>query len=615
MFHVAADPLDRALEQIDCPVEQLVVIETSPEYPDNLIFQPVCDPQLFYQRYSDWLSRHLVLNELHNLRPFVELLQSDGFHPLFAANTAGLLQACQRWETPLRIADYQLYPFQTFSLNRALERARNGRDTAERFYFWNWSAGAGKSYCSGAGARALFDSGDIDLVIACTLSKLKENLRRTYERDAGLRAVINDHPKPEVRHRLYFDPDIDVFVMNYEKLRVDFDALEALTRGKRVLWILDEAHKLITDAAKNKARSAFDKLVAGCRATIWPMSATVVGGNPLRYRDVFALGGIKDNPLGTRQDFVARYADEVRDIPIRTRSGGRYTITKYSWNLARLQEVRHRVSDRTMAVRKTDPGVRQQFKGIDCLPLPIQASEATQSLFDVITDMAEQAKERGESLAPYYLMLRIAAINPEGLRYSEMPQAAELVDRHPLLINHRHSTKIEAVNDLLESIRESQDKAVLFCHWTTLGLLPLAKHLTVPHVLHYGTGQSARESQLAQDRFKTDPDITCFASSDAGTHGLNFQCARYVINVDPVYSYDDLAQRNARIDRADSHLDGLTAYVLITENSVEERVWAVCDERRRLAAAVQGTAEELSYGHSVRGEMDDLDYLIFGERN
>jgi hypothetical protein len=64
---------------------------------------------------------------------------------------------------------------------------------------------------------------------------------------------------------------------------------------------------------------------------------------------------------------------------------------------------------------------------------------------------------------------------------------------------------------------------VVFCHWTNLGLLPLAKHIAVPHVVHYGTGQTNRESQEAQDRFKADPDITCFASSDAGTHGLNFQ--------------------------------------------------------------------------------------------
>jgi SNF2 family DNA or RNA helicase len=211
-------------------------------------------------------------------------------------------------------------------------------------------------------------------------------------------------------------------------------------------------------------------------------------------------------------------------------------------------------------------------------------------------------------------MARIACINPAALRHSTIPEAAEILRERPDLLDAAHSAKIDILNALLDEIREAQDKAVVFCHWTELGLLQLAPHLTVPHVLHYGTGQSARESQAAQDRFKADPDITAFCSSDAGTHGLNLQCARYVINVDPTYSYDDLAQRNARIDRADSHLDGLTAYVLITEDSVEERVWDVCESRRQLAAAVQGTQEELSYGETnTHEENRNLEWLLFGE--
>ena len=78
-----------------------------------------------------------------------------------------------------------------------------------------------------------------------------------------------------------------------------------------------------------------------------------------------------------------------------------------------------------------------------------------------------------------------------------------------------------------------------------------------------------------------------------------------------MYSYDDLCQRNARIDRADSHLDGLTAYVMITEDSVvENRIWSVCEERRRLAEAVQGTREELTYGVEIMPEAGNIDWLI-----
>lgn len=595
---------------------RIILVEEHPDYHGYLQFEPLDAPArgLFYSQYQGWMSRHLILNELHLAHALQERLTGDGYYVFWTPSTAAIQADIERWTRPLEITGYTFRPFQTFSLNRALERARQGEDSPARFYFWNWSAGAGKSFCSGAAAKALLDSGDIDLVIACTLAKLKENLRRTFVYPARLDAVVNDGTKPK-RLRGYQE-DHQVFVMNYEKLWHDEEAISALVAGRRVLWVLDEGHKLITDNGQNKARQALDRMTQMCTATVWPMSATVVGGNPLRFRDVFSLDGRPArNPLSTKTDFIARYAERVNTVPVRTKNNRQFSFTTYDWDLTALQEVRHRVGDRTMAVRKTDPGVREQFKGISTLTTMVQATPPCRELLDLITDSARAAHRNGEGLATHYLLARIACINPGALSASASPEAASLLAERPDLIDAAHSAKIEVLNGLLEEIREAQDKAVVFCHWTELGLLRLAPHITVPHVLHYGTGQSARESQDAQDRFKADPNITAFCSSDAGTHGLNLQEARYVINVDPTYSYDDLAQRNARIDRADSHLDGLTAYVLITEDSVEERVWETCQQRRQLAAAVQGTQEELSYGeiNTHREESRNLEWLLFGE--
>ena len=93
------------------------------------------------------------------------------------------------------------------------------------------------------------------------------------------------------------------------------------------------------------------------------------------------------------------------------------------------------------------------------------------------------------------------------------------------------------------------------------------------------------------------------------------QCARYCIQIEPTYDYDLGIQRASRIDRSDSHLDGLTNYVLLCDDSVEERVWSVNQSRRELAAAVQGTQEVLSYGDADlarRSEAENLSWLIFG---
>ena len=84
-----------------------------------------------------------------------------------------------------------------------------------------------------------------------------------------------------------------------------------------------------------------------------------------------------------------------------------------------------------------------------------------------------------------------------------------------------------------------------------------------------------------------------------------------MINYDVPYSYDILTQRSNRIDRADSYLDGLTSYVYVTEDTVEERIWAQNNQRRELAAATLGTSEMLSYGDEKN--QNTLHHLIFGE--
>lgn len=621
-FDAVEDVEAAAIQMLDRGVEssKIVVFADHPEYPGYLHVEPL-DFEVrgaFYIEYRDWVSRHLVLNGLHLLDQFVATLHADGYAAIFTPSAKAMLEDHQRWSAPLAIEGYELRAFQNFGLNHVLERARKGATHGERFFFWNWSAGAGKSFCSGAAVKALIDAGDVDLVIACTLSKLKENLKRTWVNDAGLRVMINDHAKPAERRSRYGKEVLagtQAFVMNFEKLWVDFDALTEITAGRRVLFVLDEAHKVIAESGQNKARKALDKLVRGCEAIVWPMSATVVGGNPLRFRDVFSLDSYpRDNPLGSKQDFVDRYAEKVTSIPIKAKNGGQFTLTKYDWDLPELHEVRHRVGDRMMAVRKTEPGIKEQFKGIQCIPEWVPMTSELAEINEIITADARESREKGESRAPHYLAMRLAAINPAVLAFSDNEIAQKIWTEHRGLCVPTASNKIELLNDKLDSIREGQDKAVVFCHWTTLGILPLAPLIKVPLVLHFGTGQTNKDSQKAQDDFKANSDITCFLTSDAGTHGLNLQEARYVISIDPVYSYDDLTQRNSRIDRADSHLDGLTGYVFVTEGSVvEERIWQVCEARRQLAEAVQGTREELTYTggeQAAQPESASLDWLL-----
>ena len=53
-------------------------------------------------------------------------------------------------------------------------------------------------------------------------------------------------------------------------------------------------------------------------------------------------------------------------------SGRSFDLTYYDWDLSALTEIRHRVGGATQTVRKTDPGVRECFKGMATVLVPVQ---------------------------------------------------------------------------------------------------------------------------------------------------------------------------------------------------------------------------------------------------
>ena len=609
-YQITAD-LGAALTNVD--PAQVVVVEQHPDYPGSLLFQTVYEP--LFPRYSEWVSRYLCLNELFLLHDFVQLLEKDGWTVVFGPTSAPILDSISRWEQPLEVADLtvpnngSLYPYQTFTLNRAIERA--GSDSAaDRLTYIGWATGTGKSLFAAAGAQEMFNREMVDICLAFTLGPLKTNLARFFTAATELE-VVQPEGIPAKRRRMYEEGVCGVYVLNYEKARVDYDALLELVYKKRILLICDEAHKLLTDSKRNTFRKCFDKLVEACQPTIWPMSASVVASNPLRYRDVFNLAG-EANPLGSKSDFVRRYAAEVRTYDMPTRYGS-FPVTFYEWNNASLHEVRHRVADRTQSVRKTDPSIRDLFKGLQTVVVPVQLSKEDTKLYKSVVDAARPVKDAGGNLMPYYRLLRYVCNNPEALKRTSDPAGRDLAKKHPTLAVSSHSAKLEAVIDLVESIRDSGDKTLIFTQWVEMSLDLIAaalKDAKIPYVVHHG-GLSAKDNQAAQEKFKSDPDITVFLSSDAGAHGLNMIEARYVIHYESPYSYDTMMQRSNRIDRADSYLDGLTSYVFVTDDSVEQRVWDICNERRELASATLGTTEVLSY--SSRLESDNLEFLIFGK--
>ena len=224
-----------------------------------------------------------------------------------------------------------------------------------------------------------------------------------------------------------------------------------------------------------------------------------------------------------------------------------------------LHEIRHRVADRVHAIRKSDPTIRDNFKGMTSLVLPVQLSRQDARLYDMVVERADQArtKEDGKGLAQYAQLLRHICNNPLALRRTDIEFGREIADKHPNLITAAYSAKVAMLVDQVEVIRDAGDKCVVFTQWVHTSLDLISDELRrrdISHVTHHGQ-MTRTAAQSAQDQFRGDSSITVFLSSDAGAFGLNLPEARAVLNYEPSHSWDVMMQRSERINRADSQLE------------------------------------------------------------
>lgn len=585
----------------------LVTVEQSKLWPGQLTWQNL-DPRALPEAYPDYVSRYGQLNELFCLQYFVEQLQKDGYTVGFATDTYDVQCDFDRWFAPLPIEgltlrtstgrDSQLWDYQRFSLNRALERMQS-RHRHDRFFSFGWGAGTGKSAACSAGALEAIHRGQVEVVLAFTMRKLQLNLRDFFTAATPLHTVVADGTKAK-RTKLYADADVQVYVNNYDKAWHDFELLSERTKGKRVLFIFDEASVLLTADKRTRARKAMDLLINQCHSTVWPMSASMVDYSPFTYHDNYSLGSAssKTHPLGTKKDFQARYCNGVSTKTWAGPNGGYFTVKDYDWNHTNLQEVRHRVAHCTQNARKTDPGVRDNFPGIQTEVIRVQLSNEDRKLYETVRAWARAAAARGESPGAHVELMRYICNHPSAVGLTRHALGGELVAAHPTLVNGRHSSKLEVFCDQVASIASGGDQVVGFTRWVDLTLHLVSPELArrnLRFVDHHGD-MSDRVAYEAQQAFKSDPGCTLFWSSDAGSHGLNFQNARYVINYDPPRSWAKLNQRMSRIDRADGELLGRTNYVLVTDDTVEEKIWEENQRRLALAEATTGAHDAASYG-------------------
>ncbi|HEV2352430.1 MAG TPA: SNF2-related protein [Terriglobia bacterium] len=175
------------------------------------------------------------------------------------------------------------------------------------------------------------------------------------------------------------------------------------------------------------------------------------------------------------------------------------------------------------------------------------------------------------------------------------------------------SPKLEEFREIIrELVIEEERKVVVFSEYERMTRL-VSEALTKLKIkwvsLHGGVPARKRGELIA--RFSNDADCKVFLSTDAGGVGLNLQVASAVVNFEPPWNPARLEQRIGRVHRY-GQAHPVQVVHLLTENSIEERVWETMKLKKALFASLfESTADEVSFEKLGRKSMMQVINEVF----
>jgi superfamily II DNA or RNA helicase len=178
------------------------------------------------------------------------------------------------------------------------------------------------------------------------------------------------------------------------------------------------------------------------------------------------------------------------------------------------------------------------------------------------------------------------------------------------------SPKLEEFREIIHELTmEEKRKVVVFSEYermTHLASQELTK-LKIGWVSLHGNVPARNRGELIA-RFGKDPDCKVFLSTDAGGVGLNLQAASAVVNFEPPWNPARLEQRVGRVHRY-GQTQPVQVIHLLTENSIEERVWQTLNLKKALFTGLFDEGkDEISFEKLGRKSMMHVIKEVFSDQ-
>ena len=418
--------------------------------------------------------------------------------------------------------------------------------------------------------RARLDRAAGPTLVVCPASLLA-NWEREFARFAPDVPVRRYHAASRSLDGLA-PPEGQVVVTTYGTL------LRDASRLAEVPWrivVADEAQQVKNH--RSQAARALRSLPAGARIA--------VTGTPVE-NSLSELWAILDwtNPglFGTLAAFRQRYGRAAE----REAGGGA------AWRLGRL------VSPFLMRRRKTDPDVAPELPEKVVSDRYVELTREQAALYEAATadTLARIAAStgiarRGQVLRLLQSLRQICNSPAHFLR--------EPADGWDAGAQAARSGKLQALEELMDSVAAAGDAALIFTGYVSMGHLIQAHLRTrgMPAEFLHGGVPAAKRQEIV-DRFQSGDGVALILSVRAAGTGLNLTRAGHVIHFDRPWNPAVEDQATDRAHRIGQHRT-VNVHHLIAEGTVEDRIAELLARKRGLTEAV------LAGGETALTELDD----------
>ena len=473
------------------------------------------------------------------------------------------LRLLEQGKLPLdNLLKVPLYPFQMRGVLFAVSRGRT---------ILADDMGLGKTIQAIGAAEMLARHRGISCTLVICPASVKHQWLTEIERFSDRSAVVIDG-SPEQRRALY-SSEAFFKIVNYELVRRDLENVSALLPD---LIVLDEAQRI-----RN-----WETATARTTKLLRSRYALVLTGTPLenKLEELYSVVQFVD---GRRLGPAFRFLSEHRQINEKGKLIGYRNLDQVREKLApillrrRREQVLKDLPPRTDKIFRVSMSPEQSFYYGDQ---------------QKIVAALMRKLERQGWLSPVDQQRLLCAI--QNLRM--ICDSTFLFDKETKV-----SPKLEELKEIIhELVVEEERKVVIFSEWEKMNqqVGALLDKMKIGYVSLHGGIPTRRRGQLIA-KFRDNHDLKVFLSTDAGGVGINLQAASAVINVEPPWNPARLEQRIARVHRM-GQVRPVLAIHLLTENSIEERVWETMRLKKELFNDLfDGAGSEVSFEKLGRRSM------------